>query len=146
MQALQPSCCTLSLSLSLSAPPTRGLGTSPGPRPLTPLASLVDLGSPFLFLCLFVKRHLQEQLHLRIMTLALTLRLRLFPLCNLCFRFLLLSGQQLNEHYSSHQCSYDPGHTVAPQNVQSSSKEHLPPVPRLPLISPESEDSQTLAN
>ena len=109
-------------------------------------ASLVDLGSPFLFLCLFVKRHLQEQLHLWIMTLALTLRLRLLPQCNLCFRFLLLSGQQLNEHYSSQQCSYDPGHTVAPQNVQSSSKEHLPPVPRLPLISPESEDSQTLAN
>ena len=154
MQALQPSCCTLSLSLSPSlctsdSWPWHFSGAAPLDAYCLPCRSRLSFPLP-LPLCQETSSGAAAPPDHDLGTLSLTLRLRLFPLCNLCFRFLLLSEQQLNRHYSSQQCICHPGHIVAPQNVHSSqcphSKKASTSAVKLALICPDSEDFQTLAN
>ena len=114
VQALQPSCCTLppiSFSLCTSDSwPWHFSGAAPLDAYCLPCRSRLSFPLP-LPLCQETSSGAAAPPDHDLGTLSLTLRLRLFPLavCNLCFRFLLRSGQQLNRHYSSQQCSYHIG-------------------------------------
>ena len=156
VQALQPSCCTLSLSLSFSlctsdSWPWHFSGAAPLDASCLPCRSRLSFPLP-LPLCQETSSGAAAPPDHDLGTLSLTLRLRLFPLCNLCFRFLLLSGQQLNRHYSSQQCSYHIGlwpHCSSPERPiepLSILKRTSTSAAKLALISPESEDFQTPAN